>query len=86
MQRAQEQNVAQTILPASEELVQTAAVPLERVRPRKALNVALGVALGLVFGSGAAFGLESLRRTIRTPQDVMHEIRLPVLGMIPRRQ
>src|SRR5262245_11842737 len=86
MQRAQEQNVAQTILPPSEELVQTAAVPLECVRPRKALNVALGVALGLVFGSGAAFGLETLRRTIRTPQDVMHEIRLPVLGMIPRRQ
>lgn len=86
MQKVQEQDVAQTITPAGVELVQTASIPLERVRPRKALNIALGVALGFVFGSGAAFGLETVRRTIRTPQDVMHEIRLPVLGMIPRRQ
>ncbi len=86
MQRVQEQDVAQTILPPGVELVQTAAVPLTRVRPRKALNLALGAALGLVFGAGTAFGLETMRRTIRTPQDVMHELRLPVLGMIPRRR
>jgi uncharacterized protein involved in exopolysaccharide biosynthesis len=86
MQRVQEQDVAQTVLPPGVELVQDAPVPLERVRPRKAMNLALGAALGLVFGAGTAFGLETMRRTIRTPQDVMHELRLPVLGMIPRRQ
>jgi uncharacterized protein involved in exopolysaccharide biosynthesis len=86
MQKVQEQDVAQTVQPPGIELVQTAPVPLERVRPRKAMNIALGAALGLVFGAGTAFGLETTRRTIRTPQDVIHELRLPVLGMIPRRQ
>ena len=85
IQKAQEQDVASAIQPANVEIVQGAAIPLDRVRPRKALNIALSLALGLVFGGGTAFSLEALRRTIRTPQDVMHELRLPVLGMIPRR-
>jgi uncharacterized protein involved in exopolysaccharide biosynthesis len=85
IEKAQEQDVATAIQPSNVEIVQGAAIPLERVRPRKALNISLGVALGLVFGGGTAFTLEALRRTIRTPQDVMHELRLPVLGMIPRR-
>jgi succinoglycan biosynthesis transport protein ExoP len=85
IQKAQEQDVATAIQPSNVEIVQGAAIPLDRVRPRKALNIGLGIALGLVFGGGTAFTLEALRRTIRTPQDVMHELRLPVLGMIPRR-
>lgn len=85
VQKAQEQDVATAIQPSNVELVQGAAVPLDRVRPRKAINISLGLALGIVFGGGTAFTLEALRRTIRTPQDVMHELRLPVLGMIPRR-
>jgi len=85
IQKAQEQDVATAIQPSNVEIVQGAAIPLDRVRPRKALNISLGLALGLVFGGGTAFTLEALRRTIRTPQDVMHELRLPVLGMIPRR-
>jgi len=85
VEKAQEQDVATAIQPSNVEIVQGAAVPLDRVRPRKALNIGLGLALGLVFGGGTAFTLEALRRTIRTPQDVMHELRLPVLGMIPRR-
>ena len=85
IEKAQEQDVATAIQPSNVEIVQGAAIPLERVRPRKALNIGLGLALGFVFGGGTAFTLEALRRTIRTPQDVMHELRLPVLGMIPRR-
>jgi uncharacterized protein involved in exopolysaccharide biosynthesis len=85
LQKSQEQDVASAIQPANVEIVQGAAIPLDRVRPRKAMNIALSLALGLVFGGGTAFSLEALRRTIRTPQDVMHELRLPVLGMIPRR-
>jgi len=85
LQKVQELDVAQAVQPPNVEIVQDAAIPLHRVRPRKALNVALGLALGFVFGSGTAFALEVARRTIRTPQDVMHELRMPVLGMIPRR-
>lgn len=85
LKKAQEQEIAQTVEPPSVEVVQAAPVPLKCVRPRKAMNVAIGLALGVVFGVGLALALESLRRTIRTPKDVAHELHLPVLGMIPRR-
>src|SRR5207244_3577405 len=41
--------------------------------------------LGLVFGIGLALAREAFRHTIRTPRDVIHRLRLPVMGMIPRR-
>ena len=85
LKKVQEQDIAQTIQPATVEVVQLATVPLERVRPRKILNVAIGVVLGLVFGVGLALTLEAIRRTIRTPRDVVNELQLPVMGMIPKR-
>jgi uncharacterized protein involved in exopolysaccharide biosynthesis len=85
LKKAQEQDIAQTIQAASVLIVQAAAVPLEPVRPRKLVNLIVGLLLGLVSGGGTALALESLRRTIRTPKDVTRELKLPVMGMIPRR-
>ena len=85
LKKVQEQDIAQTIVPPSVLIVQTAAVPLEPVRPRKLVNLIVGLLLGLVSGAGLALALESLRRTIRTPRDVVRELHLPVMGMIPRR-
>jgi succinoglycan biosynthesis transport protein ExoP len=85
LKKAQEQDIAQTIQPPSVVVVQDAAVPLEPVRPRKVMNLVVGALLGLVFGSGLALALETFRRTIRTPRDVVRELQLPVVGMIPRR-
>jgi succinoglycan biosynthesis transport protein ExoP len=65
--------------------VQAATVPMESVRPRKVVNLAVGLLLGLVFGTGLALALEAIRRTIRTPRDVVQLLQLPVMGMIPRR-
>ena len=85
LKKVQEQDIAQTIQPSMVEVVQLASVPLERVRPRKLLNLAVGLVLGTVFGVGLALTLEALRRTIRTPRDVVNELQLPVMGMIPKR-
>jgi len=60
-------------------------VPLLPVRPRKAINIVVGLVLGFVTGSGLALALEAFRRTIRSPRDVVRELGLPVVGMIPRR-
>jgi capsular polysaccharide biosynthesis protein len=49
------------------------------------MNLGIGLALGTVFGVGLALTLEALRRTIRTPRDVVNELQLPVMGMIPKR-
>jgi uncharacterized protein involved in exopolysaccharide biosynthesis len=85
LKKVQEQDIAQTIQPPSVDIVQGASVPLEPVRPRKLINVVIGLLLGLVSGAGVALTLESFRRTIRTPRDVARDLHLPVMGMIPRR-
>lgn len=85
LKRSQEQRVALSLEPARVEIVVPAPVPLQQARPRRALNLALGLLVGIVTGSGCAFGLEASRRTIRTPSDVVHKLRLPLMGMIPKR-
>jgi len=66
-------------------VVEPATVGPDPVRPRKTLNLALGLVVGLFGGTGLALFLEYLRRAIRTPNDVMEHLQLPVLGMIPKR-
>jgi len=66
-------------------VVEPATVGSDPIRPRKALNLLLGLMVGLLAGTGLALLLEYLRRAIRTPSDVNEQLQLPVLGMIPKR-
>jgi len=66
-------------------VVEPATVGPDPIRPRKALNLILGLIVGLFAGTGVALFLEYLRRAIRTPNDVNEQLQLPVLGMIPKR-
>ena len=66
-------------------VVEPATVGPDPIRPRKALNLVLGLIVGLLGGTGLALFLEYLRRAIRTPNDVNEQLQLPVLGMIPKR-
>ena len=86
LKKIQEQDVAQLIQTPSVEVAQAAVVPLRSVRPRKAVNLGVGVLLGLVFGAGLALALEAFRRTLCTPRDVAEQLGLQVMGMIPRRR
>ena len=45
-----------------------------------------GLALGLVGGLGAAIGLDLLRDTIRTREDMRSKLGLACIGQIPKRQ
>jgi len=66
-------------------VVEPATVGQDPVRPRRGLNLILGLLVGLASGIGLALLMEYLRRCIRTPKDVAEQLHLPVLGMIPRR-
>lgn len=66
-------------------VIEPATVSPEPVRPRRSLNLVLGLVVGLLSGVGAALMLEHFRQAIRTPKDVTELLQLPVLGTIPKR-
>lgn len=52
-------------------------------RPNKPMNMAIGLAVGLLFGIGLAFFVERLDSSVKTPDDIDRYIKLPALGVIP---
>ncbi len=52
------------------------------IKPQPVLNMAIALVVGLMAGVGLAFLLEYLDNTIKTEQDVEHQLGLPVLGVI----
>jgi uncharacterized protein involved in exopolysaccharide biosynthesis len=61
-------------------VIHAASVPSTPIRPRKAVNLAVGALLGLLTGLGWAFGAEHLRQGVSTPERVEQRLRLPVLA------
>jgi succinoglycan biosynthesis transport protein ExoP len=61
-----------------------ARVPTEPVRPRKLMNTALAGVLGAMVSVGAAFVIEYLDDTLKTPDDVNRTLGLPTLSAIGR--
>ncbi|MBW2262436.1 MAG: polysaccharide biosynthesis tyrosine autokinase, partial [Deltaproteobacteria bacterium] len=52
-------------------------------KPRVKLNILLALIIGLMAGVGLAFFLEYMDVTIKTQDEVEHEIGLPFLGIVP---
>ena len=55
-----------------------------RIRPRPVLNIGVGLAVGLILGVGLAFLREATDTRIRTVENVLEQLDLPLLGAIPR--
>jgi len=67
-------------------MLEEATVPRVPVRPRKVLNLAAGLLLGLLLGVGAVFFVDYLDNTIRNSDDVERYLSLPLLAMVPKYQ
>ena len=83
--KVQEAEISGQVQSPLVKVVEPATVSQDPIRPRRGLNLILGLLVGLVSGIGLALLMEYLRRCIRTPKDVAEQLHLPVLGMIPRR-
>ena len=64
-------------------LVEPALQPIEPIRPRTKLNLALGSVLGLLLGFGLAVLRNVLDSSIRSPEDLEAAAGAPVIGTIP---
>jgi capsular exopolysaccharide synthesis family protein len=81
--RMKEATVSAGLTASNVRIVDTAQVPKVPVKPRVALNLALGIVLGAAFGVGLAFLQEYLDNTLKTPDEVERLLRLPSLGLLP---
>lgn len=67
-------------------VIEPANLPQGVFKPNKKLNIALGFLFGLFLGVGAAFLMEYIDNTIKTPDDVRNVLDAAVLGMIPAQE
>lgn len=65
------------------QILDEALFPKHPSSPKVMLNTAIAFALGLMVSVGLAFLLEFLDNTVKTEEDIMEVIGLPVIGIIP---
>ncbi len=82
--RIKEIELSSQLLNNNIRILDKAEVPLGPVRPRKGLNLLIGVMCGLLLGVGLAFFLEYVDYTVKTTEDVEQYLKLHILSIIPK--
>jgi polysaccharide biosynthesis transport protein len=83
MQRLKDATVSAGLQSTNIHLVDAALSPAEPVRPKKALNIALGLLAGIVLGVMFAFAQEGIDHSVKTAEDVESLLMTPALAVIP---
>ncbi|MBK6517865.1 MAG: polysaccharide biosynthesis tyrosine autokinase [Polyangiaceae bacterium] len=83
LERSKETDLTRRLRVNNVTIVDEAMEPSAPIKPNVPLNVAAGLALGLLLGAGAALGRGLLDRTVKTPEDVEQTLGATFLGLIP---
>jgi len=83
LKRLKETGLSQGLDSNNVRIIETAVTPIAPVRPRKTLNLAAGIVLGLGLGLMLAFFVEYMDDKIRTPEHVEQTIGVPIFALIP---
>ncbi len=83
-QRREEARITEAEKIGNLRVIDKAELPKTPISPKKRLNLAIGLILGLTMGIGLAFFLESLDTSIKTPEEVEKKTGLTIVGSIPR--
>lgn len=84
LQRYNQVSMASGLRPSNISIIDTAQVPTVRYAPSLTRNLSLGLLLGAFLGIGSALGLEYLDDTLKTPDDIESQLRIGVLGIVPK--
>jgi polysaccharide biosynthesis transport protein len=85
MQRIKEVDLNASLLRNNLEVLDRAIVPTAPVRPRRVVNLAVSVLMGLGLGIGLVFFLEYLDNTVRGAEQLERDYGLATLAVVPRR-
>jgi polysaccharide biosynthesis transport protein len=83
LDRLKEAGIAGGLKESNIRIVDAAVPPKKPSTPRVALNLSLGLLVGLALGIGAAFLQEHFDNSLKTTEDVERILQLPALAMIP---
>lgn len=85
MTRASQTSVESHATLTNVSVLKKAFAPLTQSEPRVMLNMAVAVLAGALLALAAALGTEMRDRRLRSEQDVVRGLRLPLLGVLPDR-
>ena len=83
LQRLKNATVSAGLQSTNIHLVDAALPPAEPVRPKKALNIALGFLAGVILGVMMAFAQEGLDHSVKTAEEVESLLMTPTLAVVP---
>ncbi len=84
MLRIKEQSITQEKQPIDLWIVESAQIPISPATPKTALNLLIGLSLGVFGGIGLAFFAEYLDTTVKNPEDAEERLGKPVLGVVTK--
>lgn len=82
-QRRTETEIASHAPQSNVSILAPALTPTEPSRPKPLLNIIVGAGVGLLLGLLAALSLEAFKRPIRTTEDLIQVVGVPVLAVLP---
>jgi succinoglycan biosynthesis transport protein ExoP len=85
-QRLQQSRLESQFTQSNVSVLSAASEPVSPSFPKVPMNILLSIFLGTFAGIGAAFVLEMLDRRVRSTEDMVEMLELPLLGGIPRRR
>jgi succinoglycan biosynthesis transport protein ExoP len=83
LKRMKEMGVAAEVTATNVSVVDKAIAPASPSSPHKSLTILVGALMGLALGIAAAFFLEYLDDTFKTPEEIERYLHLPMLASVP---
>ncbi len=82
LKRLKEADITGDLQTSNISIVGPATAPITPIKPRKKMNILLGMIVGLGMGIALVFFLEYLDNTIKSPEDIEAYLKIPLLGVL----